>query len=82
MCYKFSPASKNNCVFCGRKIETQHHVLCECQGEKVAVIKQKLYANISNIIIEAMEEQFEKHAVYNKKRIRGKMKTLSRTRTS
>ena len=68
MCYKFSPASKNNCVFCGRKIETQHHVLCECQGEKVAVIKQKLYANISNIIIEAMEEQFEKHTAYNKKR--------------
>ena len=40
MCYKFSPASENNCAFCGRKIETQHHVLCECQGEKVAVIKQ------------------------------------------
>ena len=32
------------------------------------MIKQKLYANISNIIIEAMEEQFEKHTVYNKKR--------------
>ena len=47
--------SQNMCTFCGKKVETQEHLIHECESDQVREIKELMYKDIVALISEKMK---------------------------
>ena len=71
--WKLLPPSKNKCVYCDKRGETQEHVLHQCTAKELAQMKEALYNKITNILTDALKpKEGKKHP----KRIQNRNKTL------
>ena len=50
-------ADDNHCTFCGRMVETQNHVLHECQHKIVRKIKNNMKKKIIDAMVDTLEHQ-------------------------
>ena len=52
--WRLIPPSEGKCIFCNEKVETQQHVLCECQGERMKETNSQMYHEIAEVLIKAV----------------------------